>query len=391
VSIGGVSLAGCSDVFGNAGDDTIKIGAALPLSGALDLYGQEGQHGFGYAEEVLGGEILGQEYEIIVEDTQTEPGAGVEAVESLVERENVDAMVGLSSSAVVSSVAPYLRNEAQLPFIVLQGSSPTIREDSENCSQFWFFPWTSSRQQGIAHTRFIDETLPEEEPDIDNSSVHFIYFDYQAGQEALQYFTEEYESVGGEVTETTATPPGESDFATYMPELSDSDPDIIHAFVPGNSAIQLVNQAEEFGLIDEKTLCFSGDILAQVQLAQMGAAADGIYGTHWYDHTRDAEMNRGFVEWYESEYDLPANDAAANGFNQIYSLAQGMETAGSTDPDEVVDALAGMSFDSPMGELTYRASDHQSEQNYLGFRVQDGEYESLSRYPDVIGPSECDL
>ena len=73
----------------------------------------------------------------------------------------------------------------------------------------------------------------------------------------------------------------------------------------------------------------------------------------------------------------------------FYSLVQGMEEAGTTAPGDVISAMEGMTFDSPFGELTYRGSDHQTEQNFFGFAIEDGWYSSLSEYPDVIGQAQC--
>lgn len=111
-------------------------------------------------------------------------------------------------------------------------------------------------------------------------------------------------------------------------------------------------------------------------------------------------MNEKFESAYSERWrKLPPNDIAVSGFNALYSIAQGMEKAGSSDPDDVIDTLGGMSFASPMGELSYRSQDHQAKLNNIGYEVTDGSDESgwqwnrkvHSRYRDVIGEARCSV
>ena len=37
-----------------------------------------------------------------------------------------------------------------------------------------------------------------------------------------------------------------------------------------------------------------------------------------------------------------------------------IDKAGSTDPDKIIAALEGLTFDTPLGKLAFRAADHQS-------------------------------
>jgi branched-chain amino acid transport system substrate-binding protein len=70
-------------------------------------------------------------------------------------------------------------------------------------------------------------------------------------------------------------------------------------------------------------------------------------------------------------------------------LGEVVEQAGSVEPGDVISAMEGMSYDSPFGELTYRASDHQTEQNFFGFAIEEGWYSPLAEYSGIIGPAEC--
>lgn len=383
-----VALAGCRGLTGGGGGP-ITIGSAVPLSGPLASYGELAEPATGFVREQIGDTILDREYDIVTRDTQTAPETGLEVVQELVQEEDVDALMGVSSSAVAIAIKEYITQEAQLPFVFENVSSAAVRESSDFCNEYYFYPFTSSRQMAIAHIDFIQNALPEAEPDVDTSSVAMIYADYEAGQEALSLFKSEFEAAGGEVTTEVPAPPGTSDFANYLPQLQNADADIVHAFLPGTQGIQFASQSADFGLKDQKTMVLSGDVLNQLSLGAIGSAANGMYGTHWYNSLNESDMNQAYKEWHEENRDTPPNSLLVSNVNMLHSLAQGIEEAGSVEPGDVISTMEGMTFDSPFGQLTYRASDHQTEQNFFGFAIEDGWYSSLAEYPDIIGPAEC--
>lgn len=200
----------------------------------------------------------------------------------------------------------------------------------------------------------------------------------------------------GSVTSTTFTrlplhASRPSHTSSFLPQLENADADIVHAFLPGTQGVQFASQSADFGLKEQKTIALSGDVLNQLSPGAVGEKADGMYGTHWYNSLRESEMNEAYKEWHGGNRETPPNSLLASNINMFHSLLQGMEQAGSTEPGDVISAMEGLTFESPFGELKYRTSDHQTEQNYFGFAVEDGWYASLESYPDVIGPAECSV
>lgn len=388
-----MGLAGCLGSIGGAGSDTVKIGAAVPNSGPLALFGQINEQGYEFAREQLGGEILGSEFELVVRDTQTKPSTGLQRIRELVEQENVDALIGVTSSAVGINAIQYVKNEAQIPWITSQVGTNAAREESKFCNRYTFFPWPSFRQMYLANDRMITEVIPNEvDGDVDTDQVWIVAMDFEAGQSARDIITQKVEERGGTVEGATMVPMSVSDWSTYLPEPMNADSDVVTGFIPGSQAVGFINQASNFGLTEEKTLAFAGDTTSPIVLGAVGDAADGMFSTHWWDPNRESELNSTFKQWMnENVEDLPPNEAHANAFNQLYSLAQGMEEAGSSNPDDVIGALEGMSYTSPMGELTYRAEDHQTQLNFIADVAEGGSLTTLEQYPDVIGEAFCSV
>ena len=83
---------------------TIKVGADLPFSGGLELFGAQGRIGLNLAAAEInaGGGILGHKVELIYEDNRTDPKTATEKARKLIERDEAIAVCGpiTSQSAI---------------------------------------------------------------------------------------------------------------------------------------------------------------------------------------------------------------------------------------------------------------------------------------------------
>ena len=48
------------------------------------------------------------------------------------------------------------------------------------------------------------------------------------------------------------------------------------------------------------------------------------------------------------------------GYNVLMSVAKMLQKANSTETEEMVNAMEGLVFDSPVGQITFRKIDHQA-------------------------------
>ena len=90
--------------------DPIKIGAVLPFSGGVELYGKQAKLGLELAaKEINAGDgILGRPVEVIYEDDKTDPAAAVDATRKLIERDGALAVVGPITSRNLNAIAPVI-------------------------------------------------------------------------------------------------------------------------------------------------------------------------------------------------------------------------------------------------------------------------------------------
>ena len=87
--------------------EPIKVGAVLPFSGGVELYGRQAKLGLDLAAKDInaGGGILGRPVEVIYEDDKTNPVAAVDATRKLIERDGVLAVVGPITSQNLDAMA----------------------------------------------------------------------------------------------------------------------------------------------------------------------------------------------------------------------------------------------------------------------------------------------
>ncbi len=108
-------------------ETSIKIGMVDPLTGAYAAVAQNEVIGARLAVEQLNakGGILGQQIELLVEDSANDVGTGVQKARKLIERDNVSFLIGDVNSGVAQAIAQ-VSNEKKIFHIVSGGHTDTI-------------------------------------------------------------------------------------------------------------------------------------------------------------------------------------------------------------------------------------------------------------------------
>src|SRR5215471_13007869 len=86
----------------------IKLGTLTPLTGAGGSYGPSMRKAMAWVVEQVNGAggVLGRRVELVSEDDQTNPDAGVRAARKLIDVDKVVAVMGTWASSVTTAVAP---------------------------------------------------------------------------------------------------------------------------------------------------------------------------------------------------------------------------------------------------------------------------------------------
>ena len=110
-----VCLTCCAAIASSPGANSaepIKVGAVLPFSGGVELYGRQAKLGLDLAAKDINaaGGILGQPVELLYADDKTDPAVATDATRKLIERDGVLAVVGPITSRNLDAMAPVVES-----------------------------------------------------------------------------------------------------------------------------------------------------------------------------------------------------------------------------------------------------------------------------------------
>lgn len=172
-----------------------------------------------------------------------------------------------------------------------------------------------------------------------------------------------------------------TDFAPHLTKIKQSDPDVVYAFLSGNDAINFIEQYNEFGLKDKIPLVGSrefGDVLIT---EPTGKDAEGIVSGIMYSPWLDNETNKEFVQDYEDKYGELPNVFSVQGYSAAQLLDKGISKAGSVQPEDLTEAMLGISYNSPSGEVTI---DPETKNPIQDFYIAKNKMEDGQIIPEII-------
>jgi branched-chain amino acid transport system substrate-binding protein len=150
------------------------------------------------------------------------------------------------------------------------------------------------------------------------------------------------------------------DAGSTVRALEQSKPDAIYNVTFGSDLAKFVREGSIRGLFDgrEVVSLLTGEPEYLDPLG--GEAPKGwiVTGYPWYDIT--TPEHQAFVKAYEAKWGEPPKTGSLVGYNSMLAVAEVLKKAKSIDTEDLLAAMDGLTFDSPSGSITFRASDHQS-------------------------------
>ena len=228
-----VVVCGASVLWAGAeGEERVKIGGLVPLTGPLSEYGE----GFRKAGDlaVLHFEAAGFPIELRFADTETSAIPGVEAARTLVDIERVIGIAGAASSGVTIPIAQSVTIPSQIPQISNASTSSLITFLPADEGQDFLFRTTASDQlQSVV--------LGKLAADEGYKKAAVFYVNNPYGQGLMNQFKDSFEYRGGKVV--VAVPHDEKPAPTYVSELkqiADAGADVMLALgYPGQATVYL--------------------------------------------------------------------------------------------------------------------------------------------------------
>jgi len=330
------------------------IGFMAPLSGPQALVGQDQVDGFMLAVEQLGGKLGGTPANVVKEDDQLKPEIGQQIVRKLIDKDKVDAIVGLSFSNVLMGSLPRLAESGVVAIATNAGPSPVAGAQCK--ANLFSMAW---QNDGAA------EAMGKFAQDRGIKRVYLMAPNYQAGKDMLAGFKRFYK---GQVVDEAYTQVNQPDYSAEIAQLQAAKPDAVFVFYPGGMGINFVKQMNQAGL-SAKLPLYSVFTVDGTTLPSLRDAAVGTTSGAMYDAALDTPENRKFVAAFEAKYKRTPSLYAATGYDAANLLDIALLKAGG-DPKKLAAAVkaAGGEFKSVRGPFRFNKN-NMPVQNYYAFET----------------------
>ena len=363
-------------------DDPVRIGILFSNSGPAGVFGPPVANIAEMIEEDINaaGGINGRMVETVLADDATDPEVGRQAMEQLLDSDEVDVVIGTHSSATREAARP-LAEAANVPYIYA-----ALYEGGE-CSAVMF-------NTGEVPSQQLAPAIPWMMEETGGSKWFLLGNDYQWPRRSFELAREYIESNGGEVVGEEYVPLGTQDFSSVAQQIAGSGADLIFPALVGGDAVAFETQAVDFG-IGQDALPRLANIYEENVLAGMGPdVTAGMRVTLGYFKEVDNPANTEFVARYLERFGADAAPHAtfsSHVYDAALLYASAANDAGSTDTEAVVAAMEGQTLSTPTGDIEITDSRHLVQPIYIAEIQADGSQLIVQEFPAVAPEESCDL
>ncbi len=299
-----------------------------------------------YTKKGFGGRTI----EVVFIDEAGGTAKQVSEFRDLVQRQNVDAVIGYISSGDCLGVAPVAEELKKLTLFFDCGT-PRIFEDASYKYVFRTAPHATL--DNVAAALYVTELRPK------LKKIAGINQNYAWGQDSWTDFEAAMKALRPDVQVTTSQMPKlfAGQYGAEISALMQGGPEVIHSSFWDGDLDAFVVQATPRGLFKKSTALFTAGETAMYKLA--GQIPDGtMIGARGPNgvFAPDSELNKWFRTTYNDRFTLwPVYPSyrmaqAILALKSAYEKAQGGGAA-APDQDQIIAALEGLTFQSPSGTV----------------------------------------
>jgi branched-chain amino acid transport system substrate-binding protein len=346
---------------------SVFIGITVPRTGTYALQGEDELKGYMLAvEHINSGDpvikaispkttkgVLGKEVQYGVADSEAKPNTAVQEQSRFITENKAILLTGSTSSAVAVALNKLAQREKVLYVVGISGSNDTTGKDCVRYSfRQDFYGQTAAAAIGPIMLKNFGK----------NKKAAYLTPDYTYGH-TVQKSMEDYLSQNGGWTTATnqVAPLGAPDYSSYLLNVANSGADYLLNVNWGHDAVLSTQQAKQFGILDKMKLVipYQTPFLAKevgAEIMQGVLAATDF----WWTLEDQYPVAKMFVEAFDKKYGYKPEWGANNAYMQFAMWADACERAGSFYPPDVIKAYeAGQHINSTVGDVYFRAADHQ--------------------------------
>ena len=343
-----------------------------------------------YATKGFGGAPL----QMVLIDEAGSTTTQVTEFRNLVQRSNVDLVIGYISSGNCLAVAPVAEELKKLT-VFFDCGTPRIFEDGSY--KYVFRTSSTSTMDSVGAALYAKENKPG------IKRIAGINQNYAWGQDSWGDFELAMKQLVPSVQTATSQMPKlfAGQYNTEISALLSSGADVVHSSFWNGDLEAFILQAGPRGLFKKSTVILTTGETAMYKLA--GQIPDGtVIGARgpYGPYAPDNALNKWYTQTFKDRYNVPPNYAAYQmtqailGTKSAWEKAQAANGGKRPDIDQVIAAFENIAFESPGGTVRLAlGKGHQAitETVYGQTRVVKGQMTvtKVKRYPaELVNPPE---
>ncbi len=357
----------------------VTIGILSPLTGGAAGTGQAQKEGFELALKEINaaGGVLGKPLKLIYADTQANPKVAVAAFEKLMTEDNVQFIGGGYSSGVTLALVESFKTFQPLVSWIGGAVSGVGIDNFQGIEELlgnepWFFhvhPW--DYQNTEASTQFIADSGVK--------TVALLHEDSAFGGPGSQAAQKLLEDAGLNVVLNEAFKStlfgGTGDFRAAISKAAATKADMLYWIGYDSDVVPMISQIRELNYTPQQIFGAPPGWPSDFAKAPEAQCVTGLIGFMPNLPTPEA---MAFTKSFEAMFDkAPDNYMSALAYAQLWSYADSINKAGTTDQAAVIKAMESLTFKSPMGPWKFHDSQITHHQGFgadmwLVFQYQNG-------------------
>ena len=343
-----------------AQDKQIKIAHIYSKTGPLEAYGKQTATGFMMGlDYATGGTMMvaGKKLVVIEKDDQGKHDLGKSLLAAAYGDDKVDMAVGPTASPVALAMLP-VAEEYKKILLVEPAVADSITGDKWN--KYIFRTGRNSSQDAISNAVALDKA---------GVTIAIMAQDSAFGRDGVKAFKEAIKKA--KLVHEEYLPPATSDFTAGGQRLIDKLKDqpgrkVIFILWAGGNPFKIADMdLKRYGI----EIASGGNILPAMIAYKQFPGMEGA--AYYYFGMPKNPVNEAMVAQHYKQFKAPPDFFTAGGFSAAMATVAALKkTNGDTNTNKLIDAMEGMSFDTPKGKMTFRKEDHQAMQSMYHFKIK---------------------
>jgi branched-chain amino acid transport system substrate-binding protein len=337
--LGGLAAATVAPTVRAATQKPFKIGLVTVRTGPIAQVGAQMEQGFSIFMKERANQLAGRDVQVVVADSGGSPSGARTKVQELIERDQVDLILGPIAAFEALAVHDYI-HQAGVPMLTPAGAEDLTQRKAD----FWIVRISASSAQ-------TNHPLGEYAAKVKGyKRVITLAEDFAYGHEQVAGFQRVFEERGGQVVKKLWPPIAVPDMSPFIAQIDNAD--ALFVGLSGSNPIKFFRQYRQFGV--SMPVLAGATAVDEPNFKNVGEEMLGVVSAAFYSDEIDTPSNKYLIAQMKKDYDaLPGYFACTGYVGGQFIEAALQNLKGEGDNQALMRALRSVALtDTPRGPIS---------------------------------------